>query len=626
MTTAPPSTSKKMRRGEFAGKCEGCEEVMDQQLLYEHAKMCKGMCQCPTCQEPVSVAVFVEHYDKCKPGNKICFICLEFFFTTPGARMASFEKHVETCLRKVTKLVKAEESQSQSGGIAVSKSSKKAGGGGSSSSSKVPKMKSPESTGKSPVSATAGSPSLHNLQRGSNEEKVGSKRARPEEDEDEEQVDDHDAHATPKNKGKGRLTLTPKSGNGKQRAKESPCDDGHLAGFKMDNDSSGSETESDDGNTSKTASSVCSSQDTSRFLNGFMPVRRGRKPGTGFGTPKTQRNSQGGSSSKGGGCKSEGSGSVPVVRGVDRYACTADEEAELNSSGNLSAEQWRKCLDMAFQKGWDGRDGLERKLVGGRSKVGDRETMYGGLYSNAVEEVIKVANITKDDRFFDVGSGIGQVVMQVALRTGAKSLGVELDEKRHQEAVKLRGYLHDQLLEEEHTQAAGALIDDSKVTLMHGCFTSTEESIIGSNVIFFNNAGGHFHGCKAGENPQKGEQKFENKLIEILKKCETGTKLITVEDMVNLPRGWKTKVVLDNRSTPLEVSTMKIIDCSEENIGEQACSWRVDLTLYMYTIQPEWMCQKCTLRSSDYPDESRCRMCNSRPFSDRPKSQTQPLK
>ena len=52
--------------------------------------------------------------------------------------------------------------------------------------------------------------------------------------------------------------------------------------------------------------------------------------------------------------------------------------------------------------------------------------VYGETNANLVQFVIDSQAITSDDVFVDLGSGIGQVVLQVAASTQCRAFGIEL--------------------------------------------------------------------------------------------------------------------------------------------------------------------------------------------------------
>jgi SAM-dependent methyltransferase len=52
-----------------------------------------------------------------------------------------------------------------------------------------------------------------------------------------------------------------------------------------------------------------------------------------------------------------------------------------------------------------------------------------------VEEMLKLAEVNKDDKVYDLGSGDGRIVIMAAQKFGAKAVGVELDAKLFQEST-----------------------------------------------------------------------------------------------------------------------------------------------------------------------------------------------
>ncbi|KAF8895017.1 histone methylation protein DOT1-domain-containing protein [Gymnopilus junonius] len=53
-------------------------------------------------------------------------------------------------------------------------------------------------------------------------------------------------------------------------------------------------------------------------------------------------------------------------------------------------------------------------------------TVYGELMPSLAHEMISITNLREDSLFLDLGSGVGNVVVQASLQTGCKSYGVEL--------------------------------------------------------------------------------------------------------------------------------------------------------------------------------------------------------
>lgn len=64
--------------------------------------------------------------------------------------------------------------------------------------------------------------------------------------------------------------------------------------------------------------------------------------------------------------------------------------------------------------------------------------VYGETNASLVQHIIKTQEITAADIFFDLGSGIGQVVLQAAATTGCRAFGIELMEIPAQYAAALQ--------------------------------------------------------------------------------------------------------------------------------------------------------------------------------------------
>lgn len=53
-------------------------------------------------------------------------------------------------------------------------------------------------------------------------------------------------------------------------------------------------------------------------------------------------------------------------------------------------------------------------------------TVYGELMPSLVYEIINLTELKEDSLFLDLGSGVGNVVVQASLQTGCRSYGIEL--------------------------------------------------------------------------------------------------------------------------------------------------------------------------------------------------------
>jgi hypothetical protein len=64
--------------------------------------------------------------------------------------------------------------------------------------------------------------------------------------------------------------------------------------------------------------------------------------------------------------------------------------------------------------------------------------VYGETNASLVQHIVETQKITAADTFFDLGSGIGQVVLQAAAMTGCRAFGVELMDVPAQYAAALQ--------------------------------------------------------------------------------------------------------------------------------------------------------------------------------------------
>jgi len=63
---------------------------------------------------------------------------------------------------------------------------------------------------------------------------------------------------------------------------------------------------------------------------------------------------------------------------------------------------------------------------------------YGELTPTGVSQLIATTRLSAGDRFVDLGSGVGKVVIQVAMQVpGVHCTGIELDSERHRQATRL---------------------------------------------------------------------------------------------------------------------------------------------------------------------------------------------
>ncbi len=92
--------------------------------------------------------------------------------------------------------------------------------------------------------------------------------------------------------------------------------------------------------------------------------------------------------------------------------------------------------------GYDARDEFVSSLI--RTSIQPRETIrkepemisYQPTPVRIVTRLIEIANISESDVFCDVGAGLGQVTILVNLLTGARAIGIEIEERYCEIAAK----------------------------------------------------------------------------------------------------------------------------------------------------------------------------------------------
>lgn len=104
-------------------------------------------------------------------------------------------------------------------------------------------------------------------------------------------------------------------------------------------------------------------------------------------------------------------------------------------------------------------------------------SLYGEITFGSLDKIVDYLDLGEDDVFFDLGSGVGKVVLQIAMTTPVKkAIGVELSTSRHTgskkvlaKAVKEKlvtrrncAFLHEDILE----------TNLSKATVIYSCSTA----------------------------------------------------------------------------------------------------------------------------------------------------------
>lgn len=115
-------------------------------------------------------------------------------------------------------------------------------------------------------------------------------------------------------------------------------------------------------------------------------------------------------------------------------------------------------------------------------RVKDKKTTYGELLPNFVHNIFQQTGLNSQSVFIDLGSGVGNVVLQSALQTGAESWGIEIMDTP-------ASFANDQANE---LRARSRLwnISLGSVTLLHGDFlesSTVDEVLRRADVVLVNN-------------------------------------------------------------------------------------------------------------------------------------------
>lgn len=177
-----------------------------------------------------------------------------------------------------------------------------------------------------------------------------------------------------------------------------------------------------------------------------------------------------------------------------------------------------------------GSNELTRENIGeSQLQASQYRAQYGRANPNLVEEVIRKAGICKEDRFIDIGSGIGHVVMQVACTAGCPCAGIEVVTGRHAAAMQL--YEHFALFLEK----TGACSGDVDLRLGDFVDPANRNFILRPDrnrptVFFVNNAQGTF-GSRCVES---GSNTLDFFVANLAKLTKVGSRIVSFDPLLEL--------------------------------------------------------------------------------------------
>lgn len=201
----------------------------------------------------------------------------------------------------------------------------------------------------------------------------------------------------------------------------------------------------------------------------------------------------------------------------------------------ISVEEAREKLDKIYE-GISGF-GISDKEVKFIKKAGGAAT-YGEIKFESAQKLLEYLKPTRDDVFYDLGSGVGKFVLQAYLTTDIKkSVGIELSGTRYELAVKALKATAESNLFDPHREAKFLneniiTADFSDATIVFTCSTCYSEELM-------------------------------EKIAEKLMKLKPGTKIASLKEFKSHPRLKK-------------VETLKL-----------PMTWSDSSSIYIYSVQGE---------------------------------------
>ena len=141
---------------------------------------------------------------------------------------------------------------------------------------------------------------------------------------------------------------------------------------------------------------------------------------------------------------------------------------------NVDKMEARRVLKQLYKDVWAYTIPKKENL---KIRKASSSSLYGEITFGALDKLIAYLDLNEKDVFFDLGSGVGKVVLQVAMTSPVKkAIGVELSKSRFHEAV---GVL-DEATKEKHVARRKCEFrneniletDLSKATVIYSCSTA----------------------------------------------------------------------------------------------------------------------------------------------------------
>ena len=244
----------------------------------------------------------------------------------------------------------------------------------------------------------------------------------------------------------------------------------------------------------------------------------------------------------------------------------------------MPAAMWEHCLeDIAAELGgWAEVDG-STWIRSGNGISGGGRCMYGRAKPMLVEDVAAWCHLGQRDLFVDVGSGMGQVVFQVATTVGCRAVGVEVLAARHSAALQLLEYV-EACLEDRGFRSIAGTCELLHCSLLDPALQ--RKYLEAADVLMVNNAEGIFEADTAGKD-------LNGEVAKVARRMRIGARVASLDSLVGL-----------NGLVAAGAFTVRRHSSGGGATGAASCSWREQSgkaqAVWVYTkVAAAWRCDRC---------------------------------
>jgi hypothetical protein len=220
----------------------------------------------------------------------------------------------------------------------------------------------------------------------------------------------------------------------------------------------------------------------------------------------------------------------------------------------MDKEEFRYLLESAVRESEIQMGKEVRKYKAGSAEV------YGEALPDFVDLIRETLRVNSSDVFYDIGSGIGNVVCQMAAQVGCKCYGVELRPDLHNISERIYEYI------KKETTRRG--IHMGEVQLTNADALTQPTLLVDSTIVYLNNV------CF----PESMQQPLEHFFTETL---QHGTRVVTIKEL--FPRMRPT-----TERFARSFATLFKFPCDKYEAPEGSVSWmHKGVPFYIYTVDRE---------------------------------------